>query len=224
MRIYPDLPRQRRTTLAGDAALVVALVVLALVGMWVHDAVFELTAVGRGVQEAGRSVESGFESAAGAVDGVPLVGEQLSGALRDTSGDTAGRAVEAGRAGIDAAEDLANLLGWLAFLVPAGLLVSRVLPGRVRQVRRLTDAARVLHLPDDEDHRRLLASRAAFGLPYGTLLRHTPDPLGDLRDGRRGALVAAAFEDAGLRVPIGPGEEVGALWLRPRAPRPGRTT
>ena len=224
MRIYPDLPRQRRTTLAGDAALVVALVVLALVGMWVHDAVFELTAVGRGVQEAGRSVESGFESAAGAVDGVPLVGEQLSGALRDTSGDTAGRAVEAGRAGIDAAEDLANLLGWLAFLVPAGLLVSRVLPGRVRQVRRLTDAARVLHLPDDEDHRRLLASRAAFGLPYGTLLRHTPDPLGDLRDGRHDALVAAAFEDAGLRVPIGPGEEVGARRLRPRAPRPGRTT
>jgi hypothetical protein len=224
MRLYPDLPRQRRATLAGDAALVLALLVLAWLAMWVHDAVLELTSVGRGVQEAGRSVESGFESAAGAVDGVPLVGKQLSGALRDTSGDTAGQAVEAGRAGVQAAIDLANLLGWLAFLVPAGLLLSRVLPARVRQVRRLTDAARVLYLPDNDDHRRLLASRAAFGLPYGTLLRHTEDPLGDLREGRHDALVAAAFEDAGLKVPIGEGEAVGARRLRPRAQPPGRAT
>jgi hypothetical protein len=88
----------------------------------------------------------------------------------------------------------------------------------VRQVRRLTDAARVLELPEDDEHRRLLASRAAFGLPYGTLLRHTDDPLGDLRAGRHDALVAAAFEDAGLKVPIGPGEEVGARRLRRRPP------
>ncbi len=218
MRFYPDLPRQRTATLLGDAAVIVALLLLAWLGTRVHDAVFELTAVGRGVQDAGRSVQSGFESAAGAVGGVPLVGERLGGALRGASGDTAGEAIAAGKAGEQGAIDLANLLGWLTFLVPAALLVSRVLPSRVRQVRRLTDAARVLELPEDDEHRRLLASRAAFGLPYGTLLRHTDDPLGDLRAGRHDALVAAAFEDAGLKVPIGPGEEVGARRLR-RRPR-----
>ena len=218
MRLYPDLPRQRRATLAGDAALVLALLVLAWLAMWVHDAVLELTSVGRGVQEAGRSVESGFESAAGAVEGAPIVGDQLGGALRDAAGDTAGRAVEAGRDGEQGAIDLANLLGWLTFLLPGALLVSRVVPVRVKQIRKLTDAARVLRLPEDDDHRRLLASRAAFGLPYGTLLRHTPDPLGDLRDGRHDALVAAAFEDAGLRVPIAPGDDVGARRMRPRPP------
>jgi hypothetical protein len=124
--------------------------------------------------------------------------------------------VEAGRAGEQGAIDLANLLGWLTFLLPGALLVSRVLPVRVKQVRKLTDAARVLRLPEDADHRRLLASRAAFGLPYGTLLRHTDDPLGDLQAGRHDALVAAAFEDAGLEVPIRPGEEVGARRLRRR--------
>jgi len=220
MRFYPDLPRQRRATLLGDAAALLALVLLAWLGTRVHDAVFELTAVGRGVQDAGRSVQSGFESAAGAVGNVPVVGSQLGGALRDASGNTAGEAVAAGEAGVQGAIDLANLLGWLTFLVPAGLLVSRVLPSRMRQVRRLTDAARVLDLPADDDHRRLLASRAAFGLPYGTLLRHTDDPLGDLHAGRHDALMAAAFEDAGLRVPVGPGEQVGARRLRPRAPRP----
>jgi len=216
MRFYPDLPRQRTATLLGDAAFVVALVVLAWLGTRVHDAVFELTAVGRGVQDAGRSVQSGFESAAGAVDGVPVVGEQIGGALRGASGDTAGAAVEAGRQGVQGATDLANLLGRLTFLVPAGLPISRVIPSRVKQVRRLTDAARVLYLPPDADHRRLLASRAAFGLPYGTLLRHTEDPLGDLRAGRHDALVAAAFEDAGLRVPIAPAEKVGARRAQPR--------
>ncbi len=221
MRLYPDLPRLRTATLLGDVAVVVALLVLAWLGMRVHDAVFELTAVGRGVQDAGRSVESSLGSAAGAVGGVPLVGEQLSGALRDASGDTAGQAVAAGEAGVQGAIDLANLLGWLTFLLPAALLVSRVLPTRIRQVRRLTDAARVLRLPEDDEQRRLLASRAAFGLPYGTLLRHTRDPIGDLQAGRHDALVAAAFEDAGLRVPIGPHEQIGARQLRPQAGPPG---
>lgn len=216
MRLYPDLPRQRTATLAGDAAVVAALLLLGWLGTVVHDTVFELTAVGRGVQDAGRSVQSGFDSAAGAVGSVPVVGEQLGGALRGAAAGTAGEAVRAGEAGVQGAIDLANLLGWLTFLVPAGLLVSRVLPARIRQVRRLTDAARVLFLPEDDEQRRLVASRAAFGLPYGTLLRHTDDPLGDLRAGRHDALVAAAFEDAGLRPPIAEGDRVGARRLRPQ--------
>jgi hypothetical protein len=90
MRFYPDLPRQRRATLLADAGLLLALVLLAWIGTRVHDAVFELTAVGRGVQDAGRSVQSGFESAAGAVDGAPIVGDQLGGALRGAAGTPPG--------------------------------------------------------------------------------------------------------------------------------------
>jgi hypothetical protein len=41
--------------------------------------------------------------------------------------------------------------------------------------------------------------RAAFGLPYGELLRFTKDPLGDLEAGRYDALVEAELEQAGLR-------------------------
>jgi hypothetical protein len=36
--------------------------------------------------------------------------------------------VEAGRAGEQGAIDLANLLGWLTFLLPGALLLGRVLP------------------------------------------------------------------------------------------------
>jgi hypothetical protein len=200
MRLYPELPGRRTATIARDALTVLALVVLAVLAVRVHDRVDALSAAGRGTQDAGRSVQRGFDSAAGAVDGVPIVGGQLSGALGDVGKSTGGEAIAAGRQAEDAAHDAANLLGWLTFLVPAALLLSRVLPPRVTQVRTLGSASRALRLGDHApEHERLLASRAAFALPYATLLRHTPDPLGDLAAGRHDRLVAALAEDAGLR-------------------------
>jgi len=130
------------------------------------------------------------------------VGGQLSGALSGAGDATGGEAVKAGRAGEQAAHDAAALLGWLTFLIPSGLLLARVLPPRVAQVRTLGTASRALRLDNRQpEHRALLASRAAFALPYATLLRHTPDPLGDLAAGRHDRLVAAVAEDAGLRAP-----------------------
>jgi pimeloyl-ACP methyl ester carboxylesterase len=42
-------------------------------------------------------------------------------------------------------------------------------------------------------------SRAAFSLPARELARHTKDPLGDLEAGRYDPLIAAAYDEAGLR-------------------------
>lgn len=205
MRFYPELPARRNATIARDVATALAIVLFAVLALRVHDRVDALSAAGRGAQEAGRSVQSGFDSAAGAVDGLPVVGGELSGALAGAGDTTGGEAVAAGRAGEQAAHDAARLLGWLTFLLPTGLLLSRVVPPRVAQVRTLGSARRALRLGDatgaSSEHERLLASRAAFALPYATLLRHTPDPLGDLAAGRHGRLVAALAEDAGLRVP-----------------------
>jgi hypothetical protein len=200
MRLFPDLPGQRARTIAADALTVLALVLFAWLGTTVHDAVEDITAVSTGVQEVGGSVEGAFRDAAGAVGGAPIVGDDVAGALRDAGKGTGGRAAAAGREGEASIRSLARLLGWLTFLVPAVLLLSRVLPPRVAQVRRLTAASRVLHAGDEDDleRRRLLAQRAAFGLPYATLVRYTRDPLGDLQAGRLDALVAAAREDAGL--------------------------
>ena len=97
-----------------------------------------------------------------------------------------------------AARDLANLLGFLFFALLAAVLLLLAVPPRVRQVRRLNAAARVVGELSAE-RRRLIAMRAAFGLPYGELLRFTKDPLGDLEAGRYDALVAAELDQAGLR-------------------------
>jgi hypothetical protein len=199
MRLYPELSSRRTRTIAADVAVVLAVLLFAWLGLKVHDGVMELTAVSDGVQSAGGVVQGALEEAGDRVGGAPVVGEQVGDALRDAGRGTGGEAVEAGRAGEEGIGDLANLLGWLTFLIPAGLLLSRALPPRIDQVRKLSAADRVLRAPDDDARRALLAQRAAFGLPYATLLRHTPDPLGDLAAGRLDALVAAVREDAGLR-------------------------
>ena len=204
MRLYPTVPRRRNRTVAADAAAILAVIVFAWLGVKVHDRIDELAGLGRGVHDAGASVQRGFDTAADATGAAPVFGGPLSGALRDAGRASGGNAARLGTEGEASAHEAANLLGWLTFLIPTGLLLQRVVPGRVRQVRTLTDAERVLQPAADPARRRLVAMRAAFALPYGTLLRYTRDPLGDLEQGRYDPLVAAALEDAGLGV-AGPG-------------------
>ena len=200
MRLYPDIPVRRANAVTRDAATLVALIVLALIGLWVYHAVDSLTILGRGVHDAGAAVQNGFDSAADKVDGVPLVGGSIAGGLRDAGGATGGNVADAGTRGEQRIHRVALLLGTLTFLLPAALLLQNVLPQRWRQIRTLTDAERVLATGGDPERRRLVAMRAAFALPYATLLAHTRDPLGDLAEGRLEPLLDAIAEDAGLRV------------------------
>lgn len=201
MRLYPDLRGPRIDAMARDAAMLLGLFLFAKIGLEVHDAVDRLAVLGEGVESAGDAVTGGFRSAADAVDGVPVVGDDIGGALRGAGEGSGGEVAELGRGGAGAAHDLANLLGLLFFLLPSALLLLWALPPRVAQVRRLRAAEKVLREPDSPERRELLAARAAFGLPYGTLLRYTNDPIGDLQAGRFDALVRAELEESGLRPP-----------------------
>lgn len=201
MRLYPDVPRRRAATLAADLAVLLLVLLFGWLGLRVHDRVDELATLGRGVSETGRSVQGSLDGAAGAVEDVPLVGGEVAGALRDAGRDTGGQAAQAGAEGAQTAHELADLLGGLTFAVPTLLLLSLTLPPRLAQVRSLSAAHRLVRDADDPERRLLLAQRAAFGLPYATLARHTRDPFGDLAAGRLDPLVAAAREDAGLRSP-----------------------
>jgi hypothetical protein len=170
VRFYPELPGRRLTAILRDALLLFLLLLLAWLGLKVHDTVDELSVLGSGVKKVG--------------DSVPFVGDPVK---------------DLGERGEESVHHLANLLGLVIFAVPALLVLWRMLPERIAEIRSLTAAARVLRAGNDPERRRALAQRAAFSLPYGQLLLYTPDPLGDLAAQRYDALVAAAFEDAGLR-------------------------
>ena len=199
MRLYPDVPARRAATLLRDASALVALLLLAWLGLAVHDAVDRLAVLGEGVQDAGAATRGAFESAADRVEDVPVVGDDVADGLRGAGDETGGEVAELGARGERAAHRLADVLGLVVFGLPALLVLWLWLPNRIRQVRRLTEATRVLAAPDAHDRRRLIAMRAAFALPYGQLLAHTRDPLGDLAAERYEPLVAAAFEAEGLR-------------------------
>lgn len=199
MPLYPEIRGPRARALVADLASIVLLILFAWAGLKVHDAVDRLAVLGEGVQATGGAVQGGFESAADAVDGTPVVGGDLADGLRSAGEDSGGEVVELGEEGEESAHDLANVLGFATFALPALLLLSRWLPGRIAQVRKLREASKVIGDESTPERRRLLAMRAAFSLPYGQLLHYTADPLGDLASERYDPLVAAALEDAGMR-------------------------
>ena len=197
MRLYPDTADDRGRAVAKDALVILTLIVLAWLGLKVHDTVDKLAVLGTGVHDSGQVVQDGFDRAADAIDGTPVVGGQLGDALRGAGEGTGGNVAQAGSDGEQRVHDLANLLGFLMFAIPASILLVLTVPGRLRQVRELNAAGRLLDV-STEDRRRLVAMRAAFSLPATELARHTKDPIGDLAGGRYDALIDAAYDEAGL--------------------------
>ena len=172
MRFYPDIPSRRTAALVRDLAFLALIALFAWAALKVRDTVDQLAVLGSGLRDVGEDV--------------PLVGDPIA---------------DAGERGEDAVHRTADLLGLVTFLLPALPVSAFYLPGRIAEIRRLTAARRALAEPAEPERRRLIAMRAAFSLPYGALLRHTRDPLGDLGAERYDALVAAALEAEGLRVP-----------------------
>ena len=198
MRLYPDTADDRGRAVAKDALVILTLIVLAWLGLKVHDTVDKLAVLGTGVHDSGQVVQDGFDSAADAVDGVPVVGGELGDALHGAGEGTGGNVAQAGADGEERVHDLANLLGFLMFAIPASILLVLTVPGRIRQIRELNATNRLLDI-STEDRRRLVAMRAAFSLPASDLARHTRDPIGDLAAGHYEPLIDAAYDEAGLR-------------------------
>src|SRR5215210_8118305 len=131
MRFYPDIPAPRTAAILGDLLVLLLLVLLAWLGLRVHDAVAEIASVPRGVSDTGGAIQRGFESAGDAVGEVPVVGEPLAGALQDAGEGAGGEIAETGRQGEEDVNDLANVLGALFFLLPAAVVLSRYVPSRI---------------------------------------------------------------------------------------------
>jgi hypothetical protein len=204
MRYYPEPPAQRSRAILGDVVVVALLALFAWLGITVNDTFNDLASLGRGVEEAGTSVQTGFEDAGGLVADVPVVGGALGDAFTEVGAQTGGNTTALGEAGQSAVEDTASLLGWVTFGLPALVVLLWAVPRRVARVRRLSAAGRALGDAPSAERRQHLARRAAYGLPYETLLPYTPDPIGALAAGDYQPLLTALYEDAGLHAPAPP--------------------
>jgi hypothetical protein len=204
VRYFPEVPAQRNRAILGDLIVIGLIICFAGLGIAVKDSFDDLAILGRGVEDAGNSVQGGFENAGGQVADAPIVGGALDDAFTEAGAQSGGNTAALGEAGESAVDDTAKLLGWVTFGLPTLVVLLWAVPRRVLRARRLSASARALGDAQSAERRRLLAMRAAFGLPYETLLSYSPDPIGALADGDYQPLVRALFEEAGLRAPDSP--------------------
>jgi hypothetical protein len=153
-----DRRRERAWTLAGDVAVLLLILLFAWLGIRVHDSIAGLGDMARGIQDTGVSIERSGETAAaevrrsvgGAADAassVPLVGDQVGAALRETARSTSDtierearvtgeQLAASGRRGERDARTTATLVGWLAFLIPTVALLAQAVPRWRRRWKR----------------------------------------------------------------------------------------
>ncbi len=160
-------------------------VVDALVLAWVLGWLLLGIAVGREVRDfadiSDNARQAGLttQRAADVLDDVPLIGDAPAKTLRDVGTETI-RSAERTRERI---RELGTRLGLIIAIVPSLPLLIFFLPGRLALAR---DRSAVKTASDE-----LLAARAVVHIPLHRLQAITPDPMGDLREGRYAALADA---------------------------------
>ena len=203
MMIWSERRGTRLREMVADAATIVWVGLWVVLGVRLYLGLAELAGAGRLIRDGGSNLISGGNQVAGAVEGVPLVGEGAADRIRDAF-------TAAGQPVVDFGSDLERLLpivaGLLALIVVVIAVVpwlNRYLPWRVTKFQRLNAGARVIRagtLPSSGDQvDRLLASRALHRLEYAELLEYTPDPFGDWINGRVDRLALAELETVGLQ-------------------------
>jgi hypothetical protein len=170
MRPYAELPGRLARQLLAD---VLALGWLAGFGWLAYQArelVLRLRRPASGLVDAGSAVGDAFAGAAGTAARVPLIGEQLAGALR--AGESAGRSLTG--SGHQQLELLGTVAAWIAVLIAViGVLPPLTLwmPPRLHYARAA--GAAVACRESDAD---LLALRALTRVPVRRLRTVADDP------------------------------------------------
>jgi hypothetical protein len=137
----------------GDYLVGAALLLFAVLAIALHSSVSGLGEMATGIKETGVAIETSGKATAGeiresvgnaadAVGALPIVGGRVGDAVRDTANRSAeaveretrvnGRLlVESGAQGETDVRTTARLVGWLAFLIPAILLLAQWIPRRL---------------------------------------------------------------------------------------------
>ena len=112
-----------------------------------RERLLRLRGPGEALERAGGSFSGALGEAGDRIGGLPVVGDDVSGALRRAGG--AGDTVaEAGRSQQQAVEQVALWLPLLMLLLAAGIVLVRWLPGRLGWAREAGAATRALAGPD----------------------------------------------------------------------------
>ncbi|WP_432542789.1 hypothetical protein [Kineococcus sp. SYSU DK002] len=197
MPFYADVPARRTRQVLADGGCLAVVVAAVLAGRAVHGAVAAAAAPAQRFADGSTSLAQRLTDAGDAVDGTPLVGDEVADVLARSAGSASSLA-RAAAGQHEALLDLATTLGVLVALVPVLLVVAVRAAQRVRWSWRARDA-RALAASAAGD--RLLALRALQRRGGRALLAVDPDPAGAWReDDPRAVRALADLELAALGV------------------------
>ena len=200
MKLYADTAARRSRQLTGDLLVTGWIVLWVWLALGLRERLLRLRGPGEALERAGGSFSGALDDAGDRIGGLPVVGDDVSGALR-RAGGAGDQVAEAGRSQQHAVDQLALWLPLLMLLLAAGVVLVRWLPGRLVWTREATAATRALSGPDAAEIYavRALARRSTTelaALPASTVTRwKASDPAATA------ALAELELRSLGLRAP-----------------------
>ncbi|PZS15540.1 MAG: hypothetical protein DLM57_12550 [Pseudonocardiales bacterium] len=212
LKLYAETPVRRTSQLLADGWFVFWTWLWVALALELYRLVSKLAVAGQKLEATGRTLNGDMTSAQDRVNGVPVIGHQVSAPFGKVG--AAGRSlISIGMAQEHAVHDVAVFLAVCVAAIPIALLAMLWLPRRIRFVRRATVSRRLVASAGDLD---LFALRALSTQPMHLLARVSADPADSWRRKDPAVIYALAsleLADAGLRAPapaagpLGPGVE-----------------
>jgi hypothetical protein len=201
VKIWSELRLAQSREVVADLATAAWVILWAWIAWRVYTTVASFAAAARLVRDGGVNLRSAAADISANTSNLPIVGEQLSAAVKSSITAAANPFVDFGSELETLILILAVVISLLVLAVPLVPWLNRYVPWRVSRLRRLRAAHQVVRSSRvrPEVAEKLLAARAIYRLDYRTLLKYSPDPFGDFTSGRHDRLARAELADSGLR-------------------------
>ncbi len=193
MRMYAAAPARATRQIIADLLFVLWLVLWVWMAGTVHDTTLLLAGPGRQTEESATALSEKLRDAGSSLDDLPLVGDGIATPF-DEAADASDGIAAAGRAQVEAVEDLAFWLGLAVGAIPILVVSAFYLPVRYRFIRRATAGQRFVDAGEDLD---LFALRALARQPMHVLAKVSDDPAGAWR--RQDPVVTRTLAELELR-------------------------
>ena len=200
MKLYADTSARFTAQLVTDVLFVCWILTWVWIGNIVHDGTMELAGPGYQITDSATGLADSMKGARDALSDLPVVGDSAAAPF-DRASDASESLAEAGRAEVQAVEQLAFWLGLSIALIPILVVGLRYLPARLRFVRNAAAAQRLVDGPADLE---VFALRAIVHQPLHVLARISDDPMTALRERDRDVIARLAdleLRESGLSAP-----------------------
>jgi hypothetical protein len=206
MGIYARRPWRFVGQLSADVFVLLWVVAWALLGRLVHGTILGVAQPARETATAAGKLSTQVAEAAEQAGRLPGVGRQLRQPL-DAAAGPLSDVIAAANDQVVGVERLADLMGWLVFLIPVTIVLALWLPRRIAFFVRARAAQRYIDSSADLD---LFALRAMVSQPMHVLAQISPDPVAAWR--ARDATVIHKLAEvelrrSGLRMPTSAGPQ-----------------